>query len=501
MKSLFNYIKQISLLIFALGLFTQCSEDLVDINNKGVLKGIVVKHQTNEPLANVKITTAPTTKTVFSDTDGTFIIEDMPLGDYSAKAELQGYIMEIQGVNLIEDGQVVNIVFEMKDDQSLNSPPSIPELLTPADNTTNTDLSVQLTWRSIDPDGDELTYKLIVKNDRNDVIFTQEDLVEPSFLLDDLTYGMNYFWQVIVSDGINDEVYSPTFKFTTNAIPQNRYHFVRKFGNNHVIYSTDENGNEFKFTQESVNSIRPRKNNAAGLIAFLRIADGNAHIYTAKLDGSDAFRVTEIPLNGFNLNELDFSWSTNGSEFIYPSFNKLYRVNKDGSGTQLVYTTPDGSFISECAWSTDGSRIVLKTNNIDGYQVKVYVIDMMGNIIKTILENVSGAAGGIDISTNGSKVLYTHDVSGYQSNNYRQLDTRIYLYDMVTDQVTDLSNFSEKPNGFLDLDPRFSPNDAEVIFTQTSNDGISVREIYKISITDEDSRTLLFSNAWMPDWE
>ena len=500
MRTLINLFKYLTLL-FTSFVFIQCSEDLVDVNNKGVLKGIVVKHRTNEPLANVKVSTAPTTKTVFTGSDGTFIIEDMPLGDYSAKAELQGYLMEIEGVNIIDNGQEVNIVFEMKDDQSLNSPPTIPELLTPADNTIDTDLEVQLSWRSTDADEDDLVYRLIVKNDRNDVILDINDLSNPNYLLENLNYGTSYFWQVIVSDGVNPDVFSQISKFTTNRVPQNRFHYVTMFGNNHVIYSTNENGNSFRFTQESVNSLRPRKNNAASLVAFLRITDGNAHIYTAKPDGNDAFRVTEIPLAGFNVNELDYAWSTNGNEFIYPNFNKLYRVNKDGSGTQLIYTTNDGSFITECAWSTDGSKIALKTNSIDGYQVKIYVIDMAGNLIKTVLENVNGAAGGLDFSTNGNKLLYAHDVSGYQSPNYRQLDTRIFIYDLSTDEVIDLSELSQKPNGFLDLDPRFSPNDAEVIFTQTSNDGISVREIYKLSIEEESIRTLLFSNAWMPDWE
>jgi hypothetical protein len=29
---------------------------------------------------------------------------------------------------------------------------------------------------------------------------------------------------------------------------------------------------------------------------------------------------------------MDFAWSTNGKELLYSNFNKLYRINKDGSG-------------------------------------------------------------------------------------------------------------------------------------------------------------------------
>ncbi|QTV05291.1 carboxypeptidase regulatory-like domain-containing protein [Faecalibacter bovis] len=505
MKNIISkYFFLLNVFLFSLS-FIQCSEDYVDGSEKGTIKGIVVKHQSNEPLANVKITTAPTTETVFTSEDGSFIIKNVPLGDYSVKAELRGYLMEIQGANLVDYGQEVGLVFEMKDDNSLNSPPSVPQLLTPADNASELGLNVEVSWNCTDADSDELTYKLILKNNKNDEVLTYENITEKFFTFENLTFGTSYFWQVIASDGINDEVYSNTFKFTTSSIPQNRFHYVKLEGNNHVIYSSDETGNNFKFTQESVNSLRPRKNNSASLVSFLRMVEGNMHLFTAKLDGSDSFRVTEIPLAGFNNNEIDYAWSANGSEFLYPNYNKLYRVNKDGSGTNLVYTTDDGNFITECAWSYDGSKIVLKTNNIEGYNVKIYMIDLMGNKIKTILENVNGAAGGLDISVDGSKILFTRDISGFQNQFYRQLNTHIFIYDLNSDNVEDISDLSNIPSGFIDIDPRFSPNEAEVIFTQTSNDGRSQKDIYKVSLNaDNDgrlTRTLLFENAWMPDWE
>lgn len=485
--------------------FLQCSEDYVEGSEKGIIKGIVVKHNTNEPLANVKITTAPTTSTIFTANDGSFEIKDVPIGDYSVKAELQGYMMEVQGANIVEFGQNVSLVFEMKDDNALNSPPSVSVLLTPVDNAVDLGLNVNVTWNCTDSDDDEITYKVILKNNKNNNISVFKDIKEQKFTFENLSFGTSYFWQVVATDGINEEVYSSTNKFTTSSIPPNRIHFVRLFGDNHVIYSTDEKGNNFKFTQESVNSLRPRKNNSAGLVAFIRMVEGNVHLFTAKLDGSNVFKVTEIPLAGFNNNEIDFSWSANGSEFIYPNYNKLYRVNKDGSGTQLIYTTSDNSYISECAWSNDGSKIVLKTNNIEGYKAKIFIIDLLGNTIKTIIENVTGAVGGLDISVDGSKILYTRDISGFESYNYRQLRTHLFIYNLNTDTVEDISDLSKIPNGFIDIDPRFSPNEAEVIFTQTSNDGISRKDIYKISLSQDEQgdfkRTLLYENAWMPDWE
>lgn len=323
---------------------------------------------------------------------------------------------------------------------------------------------------------------------------------ETTYTLKDLKYGVSYFWQVAVSDGIHGDVYSPVFKFTTNKVPQNRYHFVRKENGNLIIISSDESGANYYLTDAAFNSWRPRKNNNAGLISFLRTEGGNTHIFTAKPDGSEVFKVTAIPAAGFNSAEIDYSWSSNGKEFLYPSFSKLYRINKDGSGLELVYTTPDGSFISECEWSYDGSKIALKTNDPNGYNVKIFIIDLFGNTLKTVLENVPGAAGGLNFSVDGNRLLYTYDVSGHQDNNYRQLNTHLFIYNITTDTIVDISEESEKPDGSNDLDPRFSPNDAEVIFTNTSNDGISVKNILKITLQDN-TRATLFTNAEMPDWE
>lgn len=483
-------------------ILSSCSENLVDKKLVGSISGKVVIIGTNTPLANVKITTAPTTTTTFTDQNGQFVIQDAPVGDYSVKAEIKGYLLGIQGANLKTDGQNVSVVFEMKDDNSLNSPPTIPVLTSPTANAVNQPTSILLTWTCSDPDPtDILKYTVIVKNSLNSDVLTVKDLTTQSYLLDNLKFGTSYFWQVIVSDGVNPDVYSETQRFTVSAVPQNRFHFVRSLNGNRVIYSTDANLSTFQFTNSNYNSFRPRKSNNAGLVAFLRTVGGNNQLFTANLDGSNVFQVTAIAPAGFNLTDIDFSWSANGKELLYSNFDKLYRINKDGSGLEKIYQTPDGSLISECDWSKDGSMIALKTNNLDGYNVKIYIIDLQGNVIKNVLQNMQGAAGGLDFSVDGKKLLYTYDISGFQNLEYRQLNTHIFIFDLDSNSNTDLSAFTRIPAGSIDIDPRFSPNEAAVIFTNTSNDGLSQKNIYTIQIADYSSRTLLISNAEMPDWE
>lgn len=486
---------------------SSCREDLVGKESTGTITGKVVKKGTNTPIGNVKIFTSPTTQTVFTETDGTFVLENVPLGDYSVKAEMTGYLSTFEGVN-VKTNNEVSVIFELSDDQSLNSPPSVPVLISPADFAENLPTSVNLIWDSKDPDKSDslnLKFKIIVKNSVNNTVFEKDNIKTKNYTLENLIYGATYFWQVVADDTRNPPVNSAVGQFKVSDTPNHRFHYVRKTGANYFILSSMENGESFSLTTSSVNSWRPKLNNDAGLVAFLRTVAGNTHIFTSKKDGSNLRQVTSTqPVSGYNLDEIDFTWSTNGSEFLYPSFNKLYRINKDGSGLTLVYTTSDGSFISEVDWSNDGSKIALKTNDINGYSAKIFIIDPLGNVMQNVVSGFTGAAGGLNFSVTGNQLLYTRDVSGYENLNRRVLDSHIFLYNLISGTTLDLSIASRKPVGSNDLDPRFSPNDAEIIFTNTSNDGISQKNIYKISFTNSsatETRMLLFENAQMPDWE
>jgi Tol biopolymer transport system component len=79
------------------------------------------------------------------------------------------------------------------------------------------------------------------------------------------------------------------------------------------------------------------------------------------------------PISGF-MDYLNFSWNTSEA-IIYPSFDKLYRINNDGSGLTKIYQTPNGKFISECDWSNDGSKLLYKVNDPNGYNAEIYVIN------------------------------------------------------------------------------------------------------------------------------
>lgn len=495
-------MKNILLLsIFTILLFG-CSEDLLDGTQKGTLKGSVRLELTNEPLANVKITTTPSTQTVFSDEEGNFeILESIPIGDYSVKAELNGYVTEVDAISITESEQIVTIVFEMITDETLNSPPSTPQLISPANLATDLPNDVTLQWSSTDVDQDTLTYRVLVTNNTTNELEEFEELEETTLDLENLNFGTTYTWQVVVSDGINDEVFSESSQFTVRSNPEYRYHYVQKENGNFIIKST--NLEESIYITTSIHSSwRPHKNNIAQKVAFLQTIAGQTHLVTADLNGENPHQVSQAPVHGFRPDVMDFDWNTNGNRFIFPSFDKLYRVNYDGTGQQQIYQTADGQFITKCAWSYDGSKIAIVTNNINGYQAKIIILDANGNLLETIFEGQQGAVGGLDWSITGDRLLYTYDVSGYEDSNYRQLDSRIFIYNFADQTSTDFSELSEKPLGTIDVDPQFSPNDAEIIFTNTPNDLISVKSVYIVDLNDEElTRNLVLYNAEMIDYE
>ncbi len=480
-------------------LFVSCSEEQIDDSGKGIVKGRVVDSETFEPIANARVSTSPTTNTYFSDIDGYFEFTEILVGKYSFQAQKDGYISKFEPATITKN-TTVQIIFELDISTLNNKPPDIPILTAPVDNAKSQALKLNLTWTATDKESDPLTYTVTLKNGTTDVVTTYKDIKTTTLEISGLSYSTKYYWQVIASDGINTPSNSVTNTFTTLAFPNPRFLYIKKVNSNNVIFTADEAGNELQLSSSEVNSFRPRKNLQIKKIAYISSDGSQNQIYTMDSDGSNVFKVTNsIPIAGFNMEHVNYSWSTNGSQLIYPNFDKLYQINANGSGLIEVFKTPNGKFISECDWSQDGTQIVLKVNDISGYNVEIYVINTSGVIQYQVLSGFTGATSGLSISVNNQSIVYTRDVSGYQSSNYRRLDSRIFIYNRAIDASTEID--TNKPNGFNDLDVKFSPNEAEVIFTGTSNDGISVKNIVKASISDLDTRVTLFAGGSMPEWK
>ncbi len=477
-----------------------CSEDTIDIEGLGSVKGRVVRVGTNEPLENVKISTNPGTSTVFTNAEGFYTIENVPAGDYSLSAQREGLLAVFEGITVIAD-VTLEVVFEMDIETAGNRPPNAPTLLTPVDNAVGVPIDIELVWSVSDPDNDDLTFTVSLRNEENSNVELFEGITDTTYTLSGLSFNTKYFWQVTATDSINDPVNSTTFAFETASPPNNRIVYTRLVGGNSVIYSADESGGtEIALTAVSKNSFRPRRNAATGKIAFLQSVGSQIHLFTMNEDGSQVNQVTsQVGVAGFNLEEIDFSWDANGSKLLFPNQDRLYSINATGSGLSQIYQTTNGNLITEVDKNENTGIIALKTNDLNGYSVEIFTINGSGVVQETVLTGVNGAAGGINLSVDGTRLLYTRDVSGSENTNYRRLDSRVFIHNFNGSPTVDLS--TDKPSGTNDLDPRFSPNEAEIIYVNTSNDGISAKNIQTLEIADLNERTTLIQNSTMPDWE
>ncbi|MEM1134488.1 MAG: FISUMP domain-containing protein [Bacteroidota bacterium] len=111
-------------------------------------------------------------------------------------------------------GFVESQIFSFK---TINRPPSAPKLLTPNNQNSNVLREQKLTWgRSIDPDGDQVTYTLYVGRSVDNLrIFTET--IERSYDFGNFQSPGNttYYWQVIAKDRKGGETASEIWSFRT----------------------------------------------------------------------------------------------------------------------------------------------------------------------------------------------------------------------------------------------------------------------------------------------
>jgi len=505
MKTLF---KLITVLLLSCFVWVSCEEEGIVESGTGTLEGTVVSRGDNTPLANVKITTNPSSNTVFTNENGKFLINDISVGDYSVQAELNDFIDAFEAATIV-DGQTINVVFELETVNSTNIPPNTPILVFPEDNATEIPRTVDFIWNSAKSDEDEISYTFELRNGTTNEVVISENIVDTTFNVTDLNLDVNYFWQVTASDDVNPPVESSISSFSTKDPNANRFYYVRTIDDNNVIFSgTDQeiedditNENEIQLTNISDNSFRPRANQTSGKIAFLRTVGTETHVFSMNPDGTEVDQITNnIPVVGFRQDEVDFTWSRSGSKIFYPNLNKLYSINSNGTGLDLIYEAAPGTLITEIDANEINNLLAIKTNDTDGYNARIVIINPGPGIeVNIVLENVEGAVGGIDFSIDGNRVLYTRDVSGFENPNYRQLDSRVFIYDIINDVTVEIE--SDKPVGSNDLDVKYAPDEGSIIFVNTSNDGVSVNNIYKVVLDGNPTRELIFTDAAMPDWE
>lgn len=493
--------KLIYLSIVLLTLFTTaCEEDTIEPDVFGSLFGeVVVEGSSADPIVDARITTNPPSSTVFSDDLGRFAFENIKAATYTVRVEKDGFVTQLETVT-INDNKTTNVVIKLQEDSLLNQQPGIPFDPVPENATSDLPVDIELKWSSSDPDEEDvLTYDVILFNSDMTINTTIADgITDTMIMLTELDYNTQYFWQVIVEDGQGGIANGPVWQFSTGPFPDLRYHFARYENDRYDIIGANASGIEIKLTDNGSSNWRPRMSPQRDKIAFISNREVESHIYTMNRDGSDPRKITTIPIAGFNSLELNFCWSPDGEKILYMNNNSLYTVNRDGTGTTLLAMGLNGHTFSECDWTDQGNQILVRLTGDEIYNSTIYLIDEQGNYVRQIFDDAPGNTGGPMFSIDGTKMIYTQDIDGFESASGRRLNSRILIRDLGNQQQT-LDVSIEKLLGTNDLDARFAPNGAQVIYVNTNNDGISQKNIYIVDL-DGDNRELLFENAEMPDW-
>lgn len=492
-------MKSIHLIIFPLFLLlhlTSCKEEYVEPQRFGTLKGNTLHSEDFTPIPNAAMKITPSYAAILTDASGKFVINNLPVGGYTVEVKKAGFKTELLTIQ-VSDGQTTEVDILMTPDLTPNTPPQTPTIISPVNFATNQPTTLTLRWRAFDVDNDNLTFNVYFFKEGQSVQTPLASNIADTLLeVSNLEFGATYHWQVAVTDGESGLVFSPVWTFSTAAYPQHRIRWTRKVEGKYQVFCTDDNGFTLQMTQGSTNRWRPHLSPDRKQVAFLSNQGIEPHLYVMDFDGTNVQKLSTIPVAGVDILEVDFCWSPNSSQLLYVNNDRLFSIQRDGTGLQLVAQAPPGMQFASVDWTEQGNMMVVRLTGTNVYQSEIRLLNQSGTW-STLVPDAPGRTGNAVFSVDGTKVLYTHDVSGFQNVDGRQLDSHIFLLNITNGQTTDLS--IQKPAGTNDLDPRFSPTGSQVIFTNTPNDGISTKRLYKVNL-DGQSRELMVDNAEMGDW-
>lgn len=503
-------------LLFSISLVSlwSCNEDLfVDPVQLTSVRGRVLYNANQQPARNALVTLSPTSRVVGTDSSGFFRFDSVLVGGYTLQAAKAGYVTQVATVSATAESSPL-ITILLVDDKTQNRPPTTPTLVSPAINATIQSTTATLKWSATDPNRDTLTYDvLLFKSGTATPTFSFTGIRVDSLVVPGLDYNTTYLWQVIAKDGVNT-VNGSVWSFTTGAVPDYGYLFTRRVNGQFQIFTSTATGATVQLTRDGSNW-RPIASPNRQQIAFISNVNTELQLYVMNADGTNIRQATTVPIAGLYPTDLSFSWSPDGTQLLYPSNDRLYTVRTDGTGLRVVSQAASGRIFAGCDWTPQGNRIAARTTGTSVYDNEIITFGADGSNARSVYVRRDSRVGNPAFSVDGRRLVFSADSSGFMNEQGRQLDARLYLFDLTTNGIISLSSYqvlsgstqnpANKPAGTNDLDPRFSPNGAQVIFTNTDNTGTGIRYVYTLDLmtsgqNNTNNRKLLFTSAEMPYW-
>jgi len=493
-----NILFTVLLSILLLFLFS-CKEDTITPEMFGNISGLVLDADDNTPIVGASVTTSPPTNSLVTDDTGKFEYLDITVGNYTITVTKNDYVKNAVSVQ-VKDGKITAPTILLNKSTSSNYPPDEPFNPFPEENAINQPVTINLAWSASDPDtGDTLTFDVYLYESYIPVqTKIASDITDTTVFVDNLLYNTTYFWQVIIKDG-EATTNGNTWGFTTQTPPDNPYLYVSNINGNYEIYSSNATNNAtIRLTFNFNRDWWPRLNPNGSKIAFVSDEQVIPQIYTMNTDGSNIFKVTNLPVVGYHNNGIGFCWSPDGGKIIYANYEKLYKIDQFGANLTQIATAPVGRHFRETDWSAVNNKIVVLTIGANPYDSEIYLMDSNGSNMVLFFSNIPGSLEYPSFSVDGNSIMFTRDISGFESPEGRQLNSHVFIVTINGSDTTDVS--INKPAGTNDLQPRFSPDGSQIIFTNSSNVLGSLSDIWIMDV-DGNNRIKLFDNAIMPEWD
>lgn len=480
--------------------FKSCTEDPYKPETLGSIEGQVMDAETNSPLANVTITTQPSTEVILTDETGFYQIANIDTGRYSVVAEKEDYERKMLGI-LVKEDHVSNVNFLLKKSDAASGDIEFTGSFYPSNGAEDLPPTITLSWKAMEGrSSDSLSYDVELFNSENTKqYYSAEEIRDTSLTVEALQYNKVYYWQVSAYNKRGDTTRSEIRSFKTRGISQNAFYFVRKVDGNFEIMAYDRD-NELvnRITYNSYRDWAPRINRDNNMLAFVNNSELKSHLYTMTRNGENITRITNIEVTGYHNQGDAFDWDEQRGKIIFSHYENLYEVNADGTGLQKIATAPAGRHFRECRLSPDNSQIVAVTMGSKIYDSEIYLLNRDGTNPQLLVDNLDGIVASPSFSIDGESILYTHDVSGNQTLEGRMLNSHIFRYDLASGTTTDLS--TNKPLGTNDLTPTYSPTGNKILFTNVVNDGSQPKEIWMMDING-DNREKVVDDGELPNWK
>ncbi|MCA0447288.1 MAG: hypothetical protein LCH54_13775 [Bacteroidetes bacterium] len=100
-----------------------------------------------------------------------------------------------------------------------NNPPDAPSSPSPATGTTDVTTSTSLSWVCSDPDGNVLTYNVLLGTNSYPTTIVSENQTSQNYTPSGLNYNTTYFWKIVAKDSKNAIKESAIWSFTTIPEP------------------------------------------------------------------------------------------------------------------------------------------------------------------------------------------------------------------------------------------------------------------------------------------